>query len=233
MQKAAILTDSTCDLPTELQQNYKIEILNYRITLNGRSYTERLDFTPQQYYRMLETARSAPSTTPIPPDDFVAAFERYMEEEYTDVIVVTVASSVSQTNNNAHLALARFYRLPPATLLRIHILDSELFAMAYGYPICVAAAMLQQGTDATAVVGYMEDCFSRIELVFAAYTCKYLKMSGRTKGFAAFVGDLFRIRPVMSYIDGVSKAEESVKGDKNVIPAMCDYTLNRIDKRQT
>lgn len=232
MQKVAILTDSTCDLPVELQRRYKIEILNFTLTLDGRTYTERLDFTPQQYYKMLRAVRTAPTTKVIPVDVYLDAFKHYADNGYTDLIVVTLASTISETNNNVHLALTRFYAQYADSRLRLHVLDSKLLSMGYGYPICVAAAMLEQQTDVNQVIAYLEDCFSRIEIVFAAYTFKFLKLSGRTSGFAAFAGDLFRLRPIMSYIDGISKAESSVQGDKKVIPTMCEYARQRLDRNQ-
>ena len=232
MQKVGILTDSACDLPPELQRRYQIDILNFHIIINGKNYEERKDFMPNQFYSMLAKVQSSPTTEIISASEYLSAYQRYSEADFTDLLIVTIASSVSQTNNNAHLALTRFYAQYPESTLRLHIIDSKLFSMGYGYPLCIAAAMLQQGIDVNAVISYLEDCFSRIELVFAAYTCKYLKMSGRTKGFAAFVGDLFRLRPMMSYIDGISRAESSVQGNKGVIPAMCEYAGRRIDRSQ-
>lgn len=232
MQKIAILTDSACDLPQELQKRYQIFVLNFYITLDGRQYEERRDFTPSQYYSILERVRTSPKTETISTERYFQAFQQLSREGYTDVIVVTIASTVSNTNSNAHLALTRFYAECHDSRMSLYILDSKLFSMGYGYPLCVGAAMLEQGTGVKDVLAYLEDCFLRLEIVFGAYTLKYLKMSGRTKGFAAFVGDLLHKRPMMSYIDGVSKLEANVQGDKNLIPAMCDYAAKRIDQGQ-
>ena len=232
LDKVAILADSCCDLPPELQRRYGIFILNYRITLDGETYQERVDFTPSQYCTMLGQARTAPRTEAISVEEYFRAFKKCSEEGYSDVIAVTTASSVSQTNSNAHLALTHFYAQCHGSRMRLYIIDSKLFSMAYGYPLCVCAAMLQQGTAVKDAVAYLEDCFSRIEIVFGAYTLKYLKMSGRTKGFSAFVGDLLHKRSMMSYIDGISRLESSVTGDKNLIPAMCAYAARRMDKQQ-
>ena len=232
LSKVAILTDSACDLPQELQERYHIFILSFQITLDGRTYQERRDFTPSQYYDMLRNTKSAPKTEIIPVESYFRAFRKLDDDGYTDIIVVTMAAAVSQTNSNAHLALTRFYAECHDSRTRLYIVDSKLLSMAYGYPICVAAAMIEQGTTVKDAIAYLEDCFSRIEIVFGAYTLKYLKMSGRTKGFAAFVGDLLHKRPMMSYIDGISRLESNVSGDKNLIPALCDYALKRIDKSQ-
>lgn len=232
MPKIAIITDSACDMPQELQKRYHIYVLDFQITLDGRMYQERRDFTPIQYYEMLQRAKAAPKTEVISEERYFKAFKKLSDEGYTEVIVVTIAASVSVTNSNAHMALARFYAECHDSRMRLYIVDSKLVSMAYGYPICVAAAMLEQGTEVREAVSYLEDCFSRIEIVFGAYTLKYLKMSGRTKGFSAFVGDLLHKRPMMSYIDGVSRLESTISGNKNLIPAICDYATKRLQRDQ-
>ena len=43
-RKIAVLTDSACDIPPELEKKYGIDILPFVITLDGVSYVERRDF---------------------------------------------------------------------------------------------------------------------------------------------------------------------------------------------
>ena len=53
MRKFAVLTDSACDIPADMQKKYNIDILSFTITVDGESYIERVDFTNEQYYDML------------------------------------------------------------------------------------------------------------------------------------------------------------------------------------
>ena len=41
MSKFVVLTDSTCDLPDELAKQHDIDILCFKIALDGEGYTER------------------------------------------------------------------------------------------------------------------------------------------------------------------------------------------------
>ena len=56
MRKFAVLTDSACDIPADMQKKYNIDILSFTITVDGESYIERVDFTNEQYYDMLQKA---------------------------------------------------------------------------------------------------------------------------------------------------------------------------------
>ena len=44
MAKFVVLTDSACDLPQELAQKHHIDIVCFKIALDGEGYTERVDF---------------------------------------------------------------------------------------------------------------------------------------------------------------------------------------------
>ena len=56
MNRFVVMTDSTCDLPQELAQQHHIDILCFKIALDGEGYTERVDFTPEQFCEMLRKA---------------------------------------------------------------------------------------------------------------------------------------------------------------------------------
>ena len=49
MSKYVVLTDSTCDLPEEAAKQHNIDIVCFKIALDGEGYTERVDFTPEQF----------------------------------------------------------------------------------------------------------------------------------------------------------------------------------------
>ena len=74
MRKIAVLTDSACDIPVELQEKYGIDILPFTITLDGVSYVERKDFTFDEYYQMLREAKGTPSTAHITAMQFCDQF---------------------------------------------------------------------------------------------------------------------------------------------------------------
>ena len=63
VSKTAVLTDSASDIPRELEEKYGIDILPFSIVVDGQSYTERVDFTNEQYYEMLTKAEGIPKTS--------------------------------------------------------------------------------------------------------------------------------------------------------------------------
>ena len=60
VSKTAVLTDSASDIPRELEENTALISIPFSIVVDGQSYTERVDFTNEQYYEMLTKAEASP-----------------------------------------------------------------------------------------------------------------------------------------------------------------------------
>lgn len=223
MSKIAILTDSACDIPRELEEKYSIDILPFTITLDGVSYTERKDFSFDEYYTMLREAKGTPSTAHITHIHFCEQFCKYVDEGYTDVLYISINSTGSATYDAARMAISALEEERPGHSMRIHLVDSHTYSMVYGWYVCEAARKIRNGAELAPIIDYLNDIFSRTEIVLAAYSLKVMKKSGRISAAAAFAGELLGLRPVISLIDGVTKVESKVRGDANVLPAMVKF----------
>ncbi len=229
MRKIAVLTDSACDIPVDLQEKYGIDILPFTITLDGKSYVERQDFTFDEYYQMLREAKGTPSTAHITSIRFCEQFCKYLDEGYTDVLYVSINSTGSATYDAARMGIDMLAEERPGHQLRIHLVDSHTYSFIYGWPVCEAARLLRNGAELEYVMDMLNDRFSRAEVVLSAFSLKVMKKSGRVSAAAAFAGELLGLRPVISLIDGESKVEAKVRGDANVPPALIKYVQSRVD----
>lgn len=228
MSKVAILTDSACDIPPELEQKYGIDILPFYIAVDGKSYTEREDFTNEEYYDMLTKCEGIPVTSQITPMRFLEQFARYDEEGYTDVLYVAINSTGSNTYQNAVFASRQYREEHPDSQLKFHIVDSHTYSMTYGWPVCQAARKLQNGADVRDVVEYLEEHFACAEVALSVYTLRFIKKSGRISAAAAFAGELLGLRPIISIIDGETATPAKVRGDLAVMPGLVKYVKSRI-----
>lgn len=223
MAKTAILTDSACDLTPEQAQRHQIHILNFTITLSDKLYTEREDFTPQEYYQLLRTADSIPVTAHITPFRFQEEYEKFLADGVEELLVVTINSGASATNSAAHMAAKLFGEEHPGHGMEIKIVDSRTYSQAYGWQLCRVAEMLNGGASVAEAARYLEEAFAKTEIVLAPYTLRYIKQSGRISAAAAFAGELLGLKPVITLIDGESVVQQKVRGDRQVVPALAAY----------
>lgn len=230
-EKILLMTDTASDVPDEAIQQGGIMMLPIPIAIDGKGYLERVDFTAEEFYERLAAAKELPSTSHILSVTYEQAFEEALEQGYTDVILTTITSKGSSMFQSAVMGKKRFLEEHPGAL-RITILDSGSYSLGYGYPIAEALEMVREGLSASEIAAYLDDWYSRCEIVFAAYSLEYAKKSGRIPAAAAFVGDVLGLRPLISIIDGETKVVEKVRGDKNVVTRMVEYAAGRAaDKR--
>ena len=200
VSKTAVLTDSASDIPRELEEKYGIDILPFSIVVDGQSYTERVDFTNEQYYEMLTKAEGIPKTSQITMLRFLEKFCAYADEGYTDVIFVSINSAGSNTYNAACMAAESLRDERPGCTMNVHVVDSHTYSMTYGWHVCEAARKLAGGRGRkNASWNIWRTQLARMEIMLSMYTLRFVKKSGRVSAAAAFAGELLGLRPIITY----------------------------------
>ncbi len=233
MRKIAVLTDSACDIPAELQEKYGIDIMSFVITLDDKSYTEREDFTCDEFYQMLREAEGIPSTAHITAIRFCEQYCKYVDEGYTDVLHVTINRAGSATYDAALMAQEMLKEERPDHHLKIHLVDSHTYSFVYGAEVCDAARRLQNGAEIDYVVDTLNEEFASVEVALTAFSLRQMKKSGRISAAAAFAGELLGLRPIINLIDGESTVRAKVRGDAQTAPALVKLAKERMDDEKS
>ena len=228
MSKYVVLTDSTCDLPEEAAKQHNIDIVCFKIALDGEGYTERVDFTPEQFCEMLKKASGLPTTAQITQFEFFDKFEEYDRQGVEQTLYISINAGGSGTNAAAHAAAAQFREEHPDSRMEIFIVDSHAYSMAEGAGVIEAKQKLDAGETMESVVEYLNDKYAKMEILLTAYTLKVIRKSGRISAAAAIAGDLLGIHPIFTLNDGVSQVVKKVRGDKAVVSGMATTMVSRM-----
>lgn len=228
MKKFVVLTDSTCDLPEELVKQYDIDIMCFKIALDGEGYTERVDFTPEQFCEMLKNAKGLPMTSQITQFEFYDRFEEYDKQGVEEVLYISINAGGSGTNAAAHAAAEQYAQEHPESGMKVYIVDSHAYSMAEGAGVIDAKKMLMDGKRMEEVVDNLNDKYARMEILLTAYTLKVIRKSGRISAAEAIAGDLLGIHPIFTLNDGVSQVVKKVRGDKAVLSGMAGTMASRM-----
>lgn len=228
MSKYVVLTDSTCDLPEEAAKQHNIDIVCFKIALDGEGYTERADFTPEQFCEMLKKASGLPTTAQITQFEFFDKFEEYDRQGVEQTLYISINAGGSGTNAAAHAAAAQFHEEHPDSRMEIFIVDSHAYSMAEGAGVIEAKQKLDAGETMESVVEYLNDKYAKMEILLTAYTLKVIRKSGRISAAAAIAGDLLGIHPIFTLNDGVSQVVKKVRGDKAVVSSMATTMASRM-----
>lgn len=230
MSKVRIMTDSASDVSLAQAEKYGISLVNFWIIVNDKECREHVDFTTQEFYKVLEEAQDLPHTSQILVADYLAAYEKEYEDGVTDLINAVIASIGSNSYNNACMAKDKFYEKHPEAKDKINItvMDSKAYTGAYGLPVIEAAKKIQKGADAAEVIAFLTDWFDSSVIVCTAFTLKYARKSGRVGCVAAFVGEVLGLKPIITFRDAVSETVAKVRGEKAVVPQLVDYAVEHM-----
>lgn len=230
MAKIKFITDSASDISEAYEKKYDILIMNFKVAMGDKSYTSRVDFDNNKFYKMLDAYDGVPVTSQITALEFLETYKKLYEEGYTDIIVTTINSKGSATYDNSVMAVSMLYDEVPESQGRINIynIDGVGYTGAYGYPVIQGAKKARKGMAAKDIVAYMKDWIDNCIIFFAPYTLKYAKKSGRIPSAAAFVGEVMGLKPVMRIQNNKIVTETKVRGEKSVIPKILDLTLEHM-----
>lgn len=65
--KIVLCADSTCDLGDELKAKYGVQYFPFHVILDGKTYGDGVDLTPDQIYAVYREKRSCPRRRPSTP----------------------------------------------------------------------------------------------------------------------------------------------------------------------
>ncbi|MGN0634433.1 MAG: DegV family protein [Oscillospiraceae bacterium] len=230
MAKIKIVTDAASDISAEVEKELDILVIPFKVALGDKSYVSRVDFTNDEFYKMMDEYDGMPTHSQITVFEYADIFEDLYKKGYTDVINVTINKEGSATNGNAQLAARNFFEEHPERKdkFNIHIIDGMGYSGMYGYPVTQAAMKAKKGEDAASIVEFVEDWVKNCTIFFAPYTLKYARKSGRIPSAAAFAGELMGLRPIMRIQDNKIVTNSKVRGDKNIIPEILKLTLDEM-----
>ncbi|MGN1340777.1 MAG: DegV family protein [Oscillospiraceae bacterium] len=223
-----IITDSGCDISKENEERYKglLEIMPFMITIEGKSYADRQDIQPEEFYKVLKEQQEIPKHSQINAIQFEDKYRELYEQGVRTIIVDVINAAGSQTCSNA--ALAKNNVAEELKDLKIYVIDSQNYTLSYGYPVIEACKKLEAGQSVESVAAYLEDWARHSEAFIIGFELRHMKKSGRITAAASFLGELMGLKPLI-YL-GAEKTEvlRKARGEKAVIDAAVETIASRM-----
>jgi len=207
MRKVKLFTDSTSDLTPELRSRYDIQVVPLYVVFGEKAYRDGIDITPSELYRMVGENGNLPKTAAPSPGDFATAFEPFIEADY-DILYIGLSSEISSTVQSAHIAAEQF---PEG---RIAVVDSLNLCTGIGLQVILAARLLDEGKSMPEVVEILLRKRKDVEAAFVIDTLDYLHMGGRCSSTQAFIGNILKIRPIVTVADGKMSMTARIRGKR-------------------
>ena len=102
--RIALITDSTCDIPSAWREQYEIGVVPLSIVFGSQSFLDGVELSADQFYARLPVDASHPSTSQPTPEAFAAAYKQAAESGAEEILVLTISSFMSGTIESARSA---------------------------------------------------------------------------------------------------------------------------------
>ncbi len=124
----ALITDSVCDLPMEIMNDYQIHMVPLNLFFGENQYIDKVTITLDKFYQMMEESKDLPSTSQPSVKAFVNLYSNLLTH-YDSVISVHLSDKLSGTFNGAQAAAEKVSK---ETGKRISVMDTKTLSGSQG-----------------------------------------------------------------------------------------------------
>lgn len=226
MSKIALITDSSCDLSSDVLIQNNISVIPLRIIYGDNEYRDGLDITPQEVYDKFET--EIPKTSMPAPGDFLEKIETLKKDGYTHCLVITISSGLSGTYNMCKMIEKEI------TDMKVEIIDSKALSMVLGFIVLEAAKLIKNNIPFDEIVEKVNRLKTKAKGFFIVDTLEYLRKGGRIGRVSAALGTVLNLKPIISIDDeGKYYSYSKVRGKKAAIEKLIEPLLKQLEQTKT
>lgn len=197
-----VVTDSSCDLPQDLLDEFDIAVVPLTIRFGSDEYLDGRDLTSTEFWARCAASPTLPETSAPSPGAFEAAFRAAAEAGHDGVAAVVLSGSLSATLQAARLAAEAV-----ADVITVRTVDSRQASGGVGILALNAARLAKAGKGLDDVAGGAADDVHRTKLYATFDTLENLRKGGRIGRARAFFGTVLSMKPVIELLNGEVQAE--------------------------
>ena len=214
-----IVTDSGTDLSLTQEQlsSLNIHVVPLTVTLDGKSYKERVDIQPEAFYALLEASGNLPTTSQPSAGEFAELYKKIAATD-PDILSIHMSSGLSGTFNSA---TAGAELVPEAN---ITVIDTKTLSAAAGWQVDAAARAVKAGWPLDKVLALMERIGNASDSLYTLKELKYLIHGGRISHMKGLIATALNIKPLIGVekVNGMYDQHGQVRTFKGAVKGLVD-----------
>lgn len=216
--KLGIVTDSTCDIPQFLVEQYELEVVPCILVIDGKEYVDDgRSITREEFYKQLPSLQTQPTTAAPSIGDFAARYESLLRRGCDQILSIHAAGALTSILNIARKAAEDFPN-------RVTCIDSTSLSLGVGFQVLAAAEAAELGLQAA--LAAVESTRRNLRVYAALDTLQYLRRSGRVPATVAMLGGLLSIKPMVELANGEVKPIGAARTTRQANERMSRFLLD-------
>ncbi|WP_286680805.1 DegV family protein [Tepidanaerobacter sp. EBM-49] len=204
-----IVSDSSCDLPDEYLAAHHIPIVPLTIIFPDAEYREKIDITPEEFYKKMTSSNTLPKTTQPSPAAFLKVFEETASPG-DEILCITISSKLSGTFQSANVAKTM-------TSIPVTVFDSLAASSGHALQVMKAVDMRDKGCSMAEIVDALSEFRRHMTIFVYLQTLENIVKGGRITRFQGTVASIMNIKLICEGIEGEVVPLEKVRGNKRAV----------------
>ena len=231
--KVAIVTDSNSCITQKESKELGVFVIPMPFMINGEEYFEDINLTQDEFYEKIEGGAEVVTSQPSP--EVVMNLWDDLLKEYDEVVHIPMSSGLSGACQTA-MMLADDYDD------RVYVVNNQRICPTLRDSVIDAKKMADAGESGARIKEQLEKTKFDTSIYITVGTLEYLKKGGRITPAVAAIGNLLKIKPILSIhgekLDSYAMARtvnhaktsmiSAIKNDMNELIECNDYSRYRI-----
>lgn len=188
----ALVTDSTCDLPAEVLEQYQVRVVPVQVLVDDKTLLDRVEITSQEIYSMVKANTHRISTSQPSAAAYIKVYESLVGK-FKSVISIHLSGALSGTLQAAQTAARSF-----SERLTIEVIDSRSTSVGLGLLVAEAGRLIKQGCRHEEIARSVRLAVERSRVFVCIPTLKYLMRSGRLTLSRGLLATLLNVKPIIT-----------------------------------
>lgn len=219
--KIKILSDSTCDLSSEILQQFDITLMPLTVIKNDQAYQDNVTITPADIFSHVAAGGALCSTTAVSIGEYQDFFAPFAKE-YEGVVHINLGSGFSSSHQNACLAAAEFDN--------VVAIDSQNLSTGQGLVVLKACQLAKTAESLAALKEELDAFTGKVEASFLVDKLDYLVKGGRCSSAAALGANLLNLKPCIEVRDGKMGVAKKYRGKYH--KCLASYVQDHLEGRE-
>ncbi len=217
-----IVVDSCCELPKELLEDARFEIVPLQLEVGEYKVPDDENFNQAEFLRKVAECPTCPKSACPSPHQYMEAY--HVEADH--IYVVTLSSHLSGSYNSAILGKNLYHEKYGNK--QIHVVDSESASSGETQIVLKLMELEEKGLPFEEIVEQIEAFRSSIHTYFVLDNLETLRKNGRLTGVKALVASTLNIKPIMAGDKGTIVQRGQSIGMKKALGKMADMIVSEV-----
>lgn len=220
-QRIAVVTDSTCDLPSGYIEENNIYMNPLMVNYDGSEFIDKVSIQPDKLYTYFEKPDGFPKTSQPNINSFVSIYKKLLKK-YDKIISIHISKNLSGTYESS---------LRAANIVdsdKIYVADSKNISTALGLLIQKVSELVNKGLEFEEIIEKIDKYRENINIYVSVKDLKYMIRGGRVSKAKGFFAKLLNLKPIIS-LD--KRGKSTMMGKSFSFNANLNKITNLVEKK--